>query len=247
MPRVFSPLSPQICPWMLPPDNASRCGRHGPSSCDSMTRLIRTPHHARPGTRTFPIMEFAARDYCSQTNARTRDLSLVRPGGPEWTKSRTEADSDVTPSFGIGMVYVRTALSPLTSMPSTKLRIRALRSGSGRCTSLRLPRTASREGRPLHNRHSRTHPPSFPRKRESRVGPQAGGVCFTLPTAPSTGSYARVSESGNPRGAARRGHPPTKPSRQRPTGSYAKVSRCSRPTGHSWRPGRRWACRTCRT
>ncbi len=31
--------------------------------------------------------------------------------GPDWMKSRTEADSDVTPSCGMGIVYVRTASS----------------------------------------------------------------------------------------------------------------------------------------
>ena len=56
-------------------------------------------------------------------------LSTVKIGGPDLTKSRTEADSEVTPSFGMGMVYVRTASSPLTSMPSTKLRMSALHSG----------------------------------------------------------------------------------------------------------------------
>ena len=54
----------------------------------------------------------------------------------------------------------------------------------------------------MHNRRSRTNPPSFPRKRESRVGPQAGGACFTYTTSPSTGSYAKVSEGGNPGVAA---------------------------------------------
>ena len=57
-------------------------------------------------------------------------LSTVKNGGPDWTKSRTEADSEVTPSFGMGMVYVRTASSPVTSIPSTKLRMSALRSGN---------------------------------------------------------------------------------------------------------------------
>ena len=61
-------------------------------------------------------------------NGRVR--SSVRHGGPDWTKSRTEADSRITPSFGMGMVYVRTASSPVTSMPSTKLRMRALHSGN---------------------------------------------------------------------------------------------------------------------
>ena len=56
-------------------------------------------------------------------------LSTVKSGGPDWTKSRTEADSDVTPSWGMGMVYVRTASSSTISMPCTKLRIRAFRSG----------------------------------------------------------------------------------------------------------------------
>ena len=56
-------------------------------------------------------------------------MNSVRHGGPDWTKSRTEADSDVTPSLGMGMVYVSTASSPVISMPSTKLRMRALRSG----------------------------------------------------------------------------------------------------------------------
>ena len=57
-------------------------------------------------------------------------LPTLPDGGPDWTKSRTEADSEVTPSDGMGMVYVRTASSPVTSMPSTKLRMRALRSGN---------------------------------------------------------------------------------------------------------------------
>ncbi len=56
-------------------------------------------------------------------------LSTVKNGGPDWTKSRTEVDSRLTPSLGMGTVYVKTASSPLTSMPSTKLRISALRSG----------------------------------------------------------------------------------------------------------------------
>ena len=55
-------------------------------------------------------------------------LSTVKSGGPDWTKSRTEADSVVTPSLGMGMVYVSVASSPTTSMPSTKLRMSALRS-----------------------------------------------------------------------------------------------------------------------
>ena len=57
-------------------------------------------------------------------------LSTVKLGGPDWTKSRTEADSDVTPSDGMGMVYVRTASSSTISMPCTKLRMRAFRSGN---------------------------------------------------------------------------------------------------------------------
>ena len=56
-------------------------------------------------------------------------LSTVKNGGPDWTKSRTEADSRLTPSLGMGTVYVNVASSPTTSIPSTKLRIRALRSG----------------------------------------------------------------------------------------------------------------------
>ncbi len=56
-------------------------------------------------------------------------LSTVKSGGPDWTKSRTGADSDVTPSWGMGMVYVRTASSSTISMPCTKLRISAFRSG----------------------------------------------------------------------------------------------------------------------
>ena len=57
-------------------------------------------------------------------------MNSVRSGGLDWTKSRTEADSDVTPSCGMGMVYVRTASSSTISMPCTKLRIRAFRSGN---------------------------------------------------------------------------------------------------------------------
>ena len=57
-------------------------------------------------------------------------LSTVKSGGPDWTKSRTEADSRFTPSFGMGTVYVSVASSPTTSMPSTKLRMSAFRSGN---------------------------------------------------------------------------------------------------------------------
>ncbi len=56
-------------------------------------------------------------------------LSTVKFGGLDWTKSRTEAALLVTPLLGMGMVYVSVASSPTTSMPSTKLRMRALRSG----------------------------------------------------------------------------------------------------------------------
>ena len=55
-------------------------------------------------------------------------LSTVKLSGPDWTKSRIEPPSRVTPSEGMGMVYVRVASSPDTSMPWTKLRIRAFRS-----------------------------------------------------------------------------------------------------------------------
>ena len=56
-------------------------------------------------------------------------LSTVKIGGPDLTKSRTEADSDIAPSLGMGTVYVSVASSPTTSMPSTKLRMSTLRSG----------------------------------------------------------------------------------------------------------------------
>ena len=57
-------------------------------------------------------------------------LSTVKSGGPDWTKSKTGADSDVIPSWGMGIVYVRTASSSTISMPCTKLRMRAFRSGN---------------------------------------------------------------------------------------------------------------------
>ena len=56
-------------------------------------------------------------------------LSTVKNGGPDWTKSRTEADSRLTPSLGMGTVYVSVASSPTTSTPSTKLRMSAFFSG----------------------------------------------------------------------------------------------------------------------
>ena len=66
----------------------------------------------------------------------------------------------------------------------------------------------SREGRPLHNRHCRTSPTVIPAKAGMTVGPQAGGACFTFTTSPSTGSYAKVSEGGNPGWGWGVGHPP---------------------------------------
>ena len=59
-----------------------------------------------------------------------RVMNSVRHGGLDWTKSRTEADSRFTPSLGMGTVYVSVASSPTISMPSTKLRMSALRSGN---------------------------------------------------------------------------------------------------------------------
>ena len=56
-------------------------------------------------------------------------LVSVHGGGLDLTKSRTDADSDIAPSLGMGTVYVSVASSPSTSMPSTKLRMSAFRSG----------------------------------------------------------------------------------------------------------------------
>ena len=56
-------------------------------------------------------------------------MNSVRHGGLDLTKSRTEADSDIAPSLGMGTVYVSVASSPITSMSSTKLRMSAFRSG----------------------------------------------------------------------------------------------------------------------
>ena len=56
-------------------------------------------------------------------------MRSVRVGGPDWTKSRTGVRSVVTPSDGIGIVYVNVASPPVTSIDLTKLRISAFRSG----------------------------------------------------------------------------------------------------------------------
>ena len=56
-------------------------------------------------------------------------LSTVKNGGLGLTKSRTEADSDIAPSLGMGTVYVSVASSPSTSMPSTKFRMSTFFSG----------------------------------------------------------------------------------------------------------------------
>ena len=58
-----------------------------------------------------------------------RVMNSVLHGGPDLTKSRTEADSDIAPSLGMGTVYVSVASSPSTSMPSMKLRMSAFFSG----------------------------------------------------------------------------------------------------------------------
>ena len=46
-------------------------------------------------------------------------LSTVKSGGPDWTKSRTEADSLVTPSDGVGMVipHSQSTQNPLLEYP----------------------------------------------------------------------------------------------------------------------------------
>ncbi|MXW26578.1 MAG: hypothetical protein F4Z77_09860 [Dehalococcoidia bacterium] len=56
-------------------------------------------------------------------------MRTKRGGRPDWTKSRTGVSSRVTPSEGIGIVYVSVASLPVTSMPFTKLRMSAFRSG----------------------------------------------------------------------------------------------------------------------
>ncbi len=56
-------------------------------------------------------------------------LSTVKSGGPDCTKSRTGVSSLVTPSEGIGIVYVSVASSFTTSMPCTKFRMSAFCSG----------------------------------------------------------------------------------------------------------------------
>ena len=56
-------------------------------------------------------------------------MRTKRGGRPDWTKSRTGAASLVRPSEGIGTVYVNVASLPVTSMPFTKLRMSAFRSG----------------------------------------------------------------------------------------------------------------------
>ena len=56
-------------------------------------------------------------------------MSTGHVGGLDLTKSRTEADSDIAPSLGIGTVYVSVASSPSTSMSSTKLRMSTFFSG----------------------------------------------------------------------------------------------------------------------
>ena len=95
--------------------DTKNCGIRGPSTWRQRADTLASPtvHRTRPASRRWTV-------------------SLAGSSLGRWarlTKSRTEADSDVTPSFGMGMVYVRTASSPLTSMPTTKLRMSALHSG----------------------------------------------------------------------------------------------------------------------
>ena len=43
-----------------------------------------------------------AQEYRSRMNLRVKVLDFVQLGGPDLTKSRTEADSDIAPSLGMG-------------------------------------------------------------------------------------------------------------------------------------------------
>ena len=66
----------------------------------------------------------------------------VPSGGPDWTKSRTGAASLVPASAGMGTVYVSVAASSTTSIPCTKLRSSAFRSGNvPRCNKARKSAT----------------------------------------------------------------------------------------------------------
>ena len=64
------------------------------------------------------------------------------------------------------------------------------------------PITLPLYGRRASDRHSRE-------SGNPGEGPQVGGSCFTFTTSPSTGSYAQVSESGNPSLPARTCFPNT--------------------------------------
>ena len=83
-------------------------------------------HYTIPTSEDSPIGSADA----AEVALTQRVMSTVHVGRPDWTKSRTGASSLVTPSEGIGIVYVSLASLPVTSMPFTKLRMSAFRSGT---------------------------------------------------------------------------------------------------------------------
>ena len=153
---------------------------------DAAARVDSARRHGRPDQRQHPRQD--------------QPGALACAAAPDRMRTRPSASCDVTTSWGFAHTE-----------PVTRHNRRSAAKGVLGLPQSGSPKSPSHKAGPSGPPISRI--PTFdrittwraaPTRRHSRgsgnpgEGPQVGGKCFTFTTSPSTGSHAKVSESGNP-------------------------------------------------
>ena len=123
---------------ICPEASISRCASRSSQSPTAVMRPLLIATSARRAGVPFPSITCPPRINRSSIRCSlisgpmsSESTATYEPANSSWTRRRwlAGADSDVTPSGGMGLVYARTASSSKISMSVTKLRMRAFRSG----------------------------------------------------------------------------------------------------------------------
>ena len=123
---------------ICPEASISRCASRSPQSPTAVMRPFLIATSARRAGVPFPSITCPPRINkssirCSSIPGPMAGESTRQLRASQWLLDQAPlaagAGSDVTPSGGMGLVYARTASSPAISMPVTKLRMKAFRSG----------------------------------------------------------------------------------------------------------------------
>ena len=97
--------------------------------------------------------------------------------GPDRARSRAAAHSPVMPPAAVGILQASSASSPFTSMPRTKLRTGALRSGNAIQSCIpsphAVPRSEGTDGRPEPSARREGHAPTAAARPEHAAAPRA--------------------------------------------------------------------------